>query len=222
MAIRKLRATKAHTLYKKKDGSIVPGGSTISKVGEDQSFLIAWSWKLGMEGKDYKKVVDVAADIGSVAHFLIECWFKKDEPDLTEFSKHAIDGGGLIFEKFKASWSQQGLSYVASELSLVSEEYNYGGTLDIVARDKDKKLVLVDEKSSPRVYGSFYRQLAGYEHLWNENNDEKIERRVIFRHGKDDPDDTEVRWLDDMSKHWNVFQKQLDLYYAFRAINKKQ
>ena len=222
MAIRKLRATKAHQIYKTSEGETVPGGSTISKIGEDQSFLINWAWKLGMDGKDHKKVTDYAADIGTVAHFLIECWFKDDTPDMTEFSKAAIDGGGLIFEKFKLSWAQQGLSYVDSELSLVSNEYKYGGTLDIVARDRDKKLVLVDEKSSPRVYGSFYRQLAGYEHLYNETHDEKIDRRVIFRHGKDDPEDTEIRWLDDLSKHWNVFQKQLQLYYAFRDINKKR
>jgi hypothetical protein len=221
MALRKLSATRAHVIYRLKDGSICPGGSTVSKVGEDQSFLIAWAWKLGLDKQDYKKVTEVAANIGSVAHFLIECWLKGDDPDLQEYSKVAIDGGTQVFEKFKTTWGKEGLEYVASELELVSENYKFGGTLDIVARDKDKELVLVDEKSSPSIYGSFYRQVAGYENLWNENNEEHIKRRVIFRHGKDNPKDTEVRWLDDLEKHWNVFQRQLDLYYAFRAINKK-
>ncbi len=221
MALRKLSATRAHVRYKLKDGSIVPGGSTISRVGEDQSHLIAWAWNLGMEHQDYKKVTDHAANIGSVAHFLIECWLKGDEPNLEEYSKLAIDAGHLIFEKFKTSWTKEGLTYVASELELVSETYRYGGTLDIVARDRDKELVLVDEKSSPSIYGSFYRQLSGYEHLWNENNEEPIKRRVIFRHGKDNPKDTEIRWLDYLDKHFEVFKNQINLYYAFRSINKK-
>ena len=191
------------------------------KIGEDQSFLINWAWKLGLDGKDHKKVTDYAADIGSVAHFLIECWFNQDTPDLCEFSKSAIDAGNLIFEKFKVSWGKNNLTWVASELELVSEEHNYGGTLDIIAKDQDRQLVLVDIKSSPRVYGQFYRQLAGYEHLYNELHDEKIARRVIFRHGKDDPDDTEIRWLDNLDKHWTVFKSQLALYEAFRSINKK-
>ena len=220
--IKRLSVTRSHTIYKTKDGQIVPGGSTISKIGEDQSFLIAWAWKLGQAGEDYKKVTDVAADIGTVAHFLIECWFSDDQPDLSAFSKNAIDQGGKIFEKFKTSWSRHGFKWVASEHSLVSETHKYGGTLDIVARDRDGKLVLLDEKSSGRIYGSFYRQLAGYENLWNENNDEKISRRMIFRHGKDDPDDTEERELGDLEKHFNVFQKQLALYYAFKDINKKK
>jgi hypothetical protein len=221
MALRKLSATRAHVRYKLKDGSICPGGSTISKIGEDQSFLISWAHKLGLDQQDYKKVVDRAADIGSVAHFLIECWLKGDDPDLQEYSKVAIDSGTQVFEKFKTTWNKENLSYVSSELELVSETYRYGGTLDIVARDKDKELVLVDEKSSPQIYGSFYRQLAGYENLWNENNEERIRRRVIFRHGKDNPKDTEVRWLDDLDKHFEVFKRQIDLYYAFRSINKK-
>jgi hypothetical protein len=220
--IRKLSATKAHTLYRKKDGTICPGGSTISKIGEDQSFLISWAWNLGQAGEDYKKVTDVAADIGTVAHFLNECWLTQDEPDLSDFSRTAINGGSMVHEKFKKTWEQEGLSLVHCEHQLVSEQHSYGGTLDIVARDRDGQLVLVDEKSSPRIYGSFYRQLAGYEALWNEHNAEQIARRVIFRHGKVDAEDVEIRWLPDLSKHLNVFYKQLALYYAFREINKKK
>lgn len=219
--VRKLSATKAHTLYKKQDGSIVPGGSTICKVGEDQSHLLSWAWKLGLAGEDYNKARDFAADAGSVAHFLIECGFAQDTPDLSDFSRSAIDVGSRVYEMFLRAWSQSGLSFVASEVQLVSESYSYGGTLDLIARDQDSKLCLLDIKSQPRIYGSVYRQIAGYEYLWNEVKEEKIERRVIFRHGKEDSDDIEVRWLGDMEKHFDVFKAQLALYYAFRAINKK-
>lgn len=216
----KLRATKAHTLYKKQDGSIVPGGSTISKIGEDQSHLISWAWSLGQAGEDYKKVVDLAANAGSVAHFFIECWFRGEQPDVSDFSRTAIDIGGKVFEKFKIEWDKSGLTWLDSEISLVSESLGYGGTLDFVARDRDGLLALGDIKSQPRIYGSVYRQIAGYEYLWNEVKEEPIRRRAVFRFGKEDPNDNEVRWLGDMSRHFEVFKRQLDLYYAFRDIKK--
>ncbi len=117
-------------------------------------------------------------------------------------------------------WAEQGLEFVTNELELVSETYRYGGTLDLIGRNPKGELVLVDVKSSPRLYGHFYRQIAGYENLWNENNDENIQRRVIFRLDKKDPRDDEVRPLPaNMEKHFLVFKKQLDLYYAFKALN---
>jgi hypothetical protein len=221
MEVKKLKAAKAHIIYKTSDNETVPGGSTISKVGEDMNFLVDWAHKLGLEGINHKKVTDYAADVGSVAHFFIECWFSGDQPDVSEFSRSAIDVASMVFEKFKKAWDKNQLTLVSSEVSLVSDSLRYGGTLDIVARDKDGQLVLGDIKSQPRIYGAVYRQLAGYENLWNERNTEKIERRVVFRFGKEDPDDEEVRWLGDMAPHFEVFQKQLALYYAFRAINKK-
>lgn len=219
--VKKLSATKAHTLYRKQDGTIVPGGSTICKVGEDQSHLISWAWNLGQKGEDYRKVTDFAADAGSVAHFLIQCGFEGEQPDLSDYSRSAIDVGSQIYDKFQRAWGDSQLEWVASEVQLVSENFNYGGTLDLIARDKSGALCLIDIKSQPRIYGSVYRQIAGYEYLWNEVKEEKLSKRVVFRHGKEDPDDIEVRWLGDMTKHWEVFQSQLNLYYAFRALNKK-
>ena len=61
----RLEKTRAHQKYPLKDGTDVPGASTIAKIGEDSSGLIHWAWKLGMEGQDYRKVRDKAADIGT-------------------------------------------------------------------------------------------------------------------------------------------------------------
>lgn len=216
----KLSKKKAHQTYKLADGTYVPGGSTIAKVGEDNSFLINWAWKMGIEGKDYKKVTDEAADIGSVAHFMITCHFKNDDADFSDFSQVAIDGGEKIFDKFLNTWAEEEYTYVGNEVELVSEYHKYGGTLDLIARDRKGRLILIDEKSSPRIYPSFYRQVAAYRNLWDENNLEKIHKCVIFRHGKVNPNDTEIRPLPaDTSKHFNVFLKQLALYYAFKELN---
>jgi hypothetical protein len=218
----RLSKKKSHQIYRLKDGTVVPGGSTISKVGEDQGFLINWAWNQGREGLDYKKTTDEAANIGSVAHFLITCYFNGDTPDFSEFSKVEIDKGQMVFDKFLETWNESGMEFVANEVQLVSEKYRYGGTLDLIGRHPTKGLTLVDEKSSPSIYGHFYRQVASYKELWNENNpDDPIERAMIFRHGKKSVEDIEVRQLPrDMSAHFEVFKAQLALYYAFKNVQR--
>lgn len=218
MATIKLHKKKAHQRYKTKKGKVVPGGSTICKIGEPADGLMKWHYRLGAEGLDPEAVMAEASGIGTVAHFMIQCSFTGDVGDYSEFSEVEINSGQLVYEKFLRVWDEQCLTFVSSELQLISEEHEYGGTLDIVARKNDE-LVLVDVKSSPQIRGSMYRQLAGYENLWNENNSEKIEKRVIFRLDKVDPDKTDIRWLGNMEKHLNIFLRQLALYYAFKDLS---
>lgn len=219
LPLTKLSSTKAHQVYKTSESKIVPGASTISKIGEDQGFLINWAWKQGVAGEDYKKTTDKAGNIGTVAHFLITCHFKGLVPDFSEFAPATVDKGRFVFNKFLKEWQDHKFAYVDNELELVSDDFLYGGTLDLLARDTDGKLVLIDIKSSPRVYGNFYRQVAAYENLWNEGNPDKlIDRCLIFRHGKEDPKDTEVRRVYKTDLHFEIFQRQLDLYYAFKKL----
>src|ERR1051326_1325284 len=89
--------TKSHQRYKLSDGTIVPGGSTIAKIGDDTSALMYWAWKCGMDGKDYRKVKCEAADIGSLAHFLVECHLRGQTPDYSEFSKQDLDRAMVAF-----------------------------------------------------------------------------------------------------------------------------
>jgi Holliday junction resolvase-like predicted endonuclease len=214
----KLQKKKAHQRYKTVAGKVVPGGSTICKIGEPADGLFKWHYRLGAEGLDPDAVMSEASGIGTVAHFMIQCSFTGDVGDFSEFSEVEVNAGQLVYEKFVKVWREQGLEFVASELQLISEEHQYGGTLDIVAK-KNGQLVLVDVKSSPQIRGSMYRQLAGYENLWNENNSAKIEQRVIFRLDKVDPEKTDIRWLGNMDKHLDIFLAQLKLYYAFKALN---
>lgn len=215
----KLEKKKSHQVYKTSDGRIVPGASTIAGVDKPISFLMEWAYKQGQLGVDHRKVTDESADAGSVGHFLIEHWLKNNEVDLSDYPQYIIEIGHIVLEKFKQSWRESNLTFVASEISLVSEEFGYGGTLDLIARDAQNRLCLVDEKTSKMLYESHFFQLAGYERLWNENKSEKIQRRAIFRNGrKDNPKDTELRWMGDMNKYWDVFYAQLQLYKAKRKI----
>ena len=61
------KASKAHIRYKLKDGTVVPGATTITGL-LNKPFLITWANRLGLEGIDSTKYRDAAADIGTLAH----------------------------------------------------------------------------------------------------------------------------------------------------------
>ena len=217
----RLEKTRAHQKYPLKDGTDVPGASTIAKIGEDTSGLIHWAWKLGMEGQDYRKVRDKAADIGTVAHFMIECFLHNHEPDLAEFSSADIEKANIAFGNFRKWWDEEGFTVIEPEVQLVSEDYLFGGTIDAPSRDRDGKIVLLDWKTSKAIVGAHKVQLAGYEQLWNENRpDMKIQRRGIVRIGKESPDDFEVAWMFSAEPYWEVFKARLFLHYANLRLKK--
>jgi len=217
----RLEKTRAHQKYPLQDGTEVPGASTIAKIGEDSNGLIHWAWKLGTEGKDYRKVRDQAADIGTVAHFMIECFLHNHEPDLSEFSPADVEKASIAFNNFRRWWDEEGLTVIEPEVQLVSEEWLFGGTIDAPSRDRDGKIVLLDWKTSKMIVGAHKIQLAGYEQLWNENRPKmKVQRRAIVRIGKESPDDFEVAWIFSSEPFWEVFKARLALHYAQLRLKK--
>jgi PD-(D/E)XK nuclease superfamily len=216
----KFEKTSAHITYKLKDGTRVPGASTIAKIGDDPSALLYWAWDLGKQGIDYKKAREQAADIGTLAHFLIQTHLRGQEADLSEFSKADQDKAETAFLKFLEFWDAEKFSPVAIETPLVSEQWRYGGTVDLLARD-DKGLALLDWKTAKAIYRTYCIQLAMYEQLWNENHPkDTIKRRAIIRVGKEDAMDLEVRWLSDLGPYFEAAKAQLTLYRAFQALPK--
>jgi len=234
----KLIRNQPHQKYFLADGTQVPGGSTISKIGDDPAALIAWAHKLGREGKDYRKVVQEACDVGTLAHFLIEAFLNGFVCDLDDYETELIEKALGCYHKFTDWWEDQHLEKVATEIQLVNEAYRYGGTIDLIAKKQNGDSVLIDFKTSKKISESYWRQCAGYYALWNCNQEEyddwlvdgpvgvlkvkiggdrQIQSVAIVRIGKEEEGDFEVVWREDLSKEWFVFQKQVDLYWALQA-----
>jgi hypothetical protein len=220
----KLERNAPHQTYHLSDGTKAPGGSTICKIGDDASALLHWAWKLGTEGKDYRKERDKAADIGTIAHFLIECFLNNQVADLSDYGQEDIDKALLCYNKFVDWWDEQRLRKVYTEIQLVHEEVRYGGTIDMIAERDNGEFVLIDFKTSKKISDSYWRQCAGYAQLFNFNNPQmvskpynEIKSHAIVRIGKEEEGDFEVIWRDDLSKEWFVFQKQVELYWAMQA-----
>jgi hypothetical protein len=221
METRKLIKDAPHQKYITSEGWEVPGGSTICKIGDSPEPLIMWAWKLGMEGKDYRKERDRAADVGTLAHFMCEAYLNGFVCDLSDYKQEDRDRALVCYNKFLDYWEEQELEVVATEIQLVHPTIWYGGTIDLIAKRKNGDHVLLDFKTSKRISDSYWRQVAGYAQLWNEHDsgccDDFIHSHAIVRIGKEDENDFEVVWRDDLSKEWFVFQRQVDLYWALKA-----
>jgi hypothetical protein len=218
MQTRKLVKDAPHQKYITSSGEEVPGGSTICKIGDDPSALIHWAWNLGTEGKDYRKERDKAADIGTIAHFMCEAFLNGFVCDLSDYKQEDIDRALVCYTKFVDWWEAEGLSVVATETQLVHEGMRYGGTIDLVAKDKEDKLCLIDLKTSKRISDGYVRQIAGYTDLWNVNRLERIQRWSIVRIGKEEEGDFQIEWYDEdrITHANNTFRQQVALYWAIK------
>jgi hypothetical protein len=124
-------------------------------------------------------------DIGTITHKMVECDLTGvpfSMPDVNPEIIKKADNGFLAWLEWK---SQVKFELLKSEISLVSEEYQVGGTIDIVALVKDLPSI-IDIKTGD-TYPNHLVQVRGYATLWNENfPDQKIQSYYLLRLGKED------------------------------------
>lgn len=221
----KYQRSNAKKPYRLKDGTPVPGVTTILSC-VNKPALLAWAHKMGMEGKDYRKVSGNAADIGSIAHFMVETFLKNQTPDLSEFPPADVSKAESSFIKFLEFWDKEKLKLEHSEIEIISEGDGYGGKIDIIARDEKGRLCLIDIKTSKAIYQTeYFAQVAAYANLWNHSEaqnqfgaQELITRHLIVRIGKTEAMDLEIQEKTDLTKYWKLFYAALQLYKAQKEI----
>jgi hypothetical protein len=221
MAAVKLERNKPHQTYHLKDGTKVIGASTVASVDKPSAPLMWWAHKLARMGKCWKDELKSSGDIGTISHFMVECHLRGDEWDLSEFTEAEIQLAMPPYEKFIEFWEEKQIEPVAIEAQLVSEAYGYGGTIDLVGKNPEGRVYIFDWKTSKSIYESHLFQVAGYFHLWNENNPElEANRACIVRIGKDPKDKFEQHWISDhkMPLYWDVFQANLSVLKAKKKI----
>jgi hypothetical protein len=153
--------------YRTKSGERVPGVTTISGKLKNADALIAWAWREGRAGRDYKVTRDQAADAGSLAHAAVEAWIRKEE--YTFIGDPAIVKRAQTAVRAFHQWAAQThLQIIEPEISLVSEIYRYGGTMDAILLDNRR--AIADWKSSAALYPDMLVQIAAYGQLWNEHH----------------------------------------------------
>ena len=200
---------KIHTVYKLKNGKKVPGVTTIISILAKPA-LIHWAWDLGTKGVDYRKFRDDKADIGSLAHYLIMCYLKKETPDTSDYSKKQIDQAENCIISFFEWKKMHSFEPILIESPLVSEKYKFGGTPDLLAKINGE-YCLIDFKTGKAIYTEMLYQLSAYQQLLMENG-YKVDNERILRIGRSENEDFEERRIGNLKKEWEIFEHCLKIY----------
>jgi hypothetical protein len=218
-------ARNNHAKYFLKNGIEVPSVTTV--LGElAKPALIHWAWKLGMEGKDYRKEKDTAAGAGSLAHRFILAHFEGkaiETVDTKDFTQDEIGMAENSYIKFLEYCEQRKLEPIFCETPFVSESRRFGGTVDLYWRDKDRdRFEIVDFKTSKDIYDSHFFQVAAYKELLREHNYQVDGVRIIaLTRGEND-----MRFLeesrDDTGFEWEIFLRALDIWWLKKQLSERR
>lgn len=212
-----LNGTKAHTRYYTTDGQLVPGATTVTGL-LNKPQLIVWANRLGLQGIDSTKYRDKAADIGTCAHLMVQCYIANEKPDLSQFSQDTIDQAENALISFFEWEKSHKIEPVLLEKGMVSDNYLFGGTVDCVA-NLDGKLWLIDFKTGSGIYDEMGMQLAAYRKLLIEHG-YVIEGCRILRIGRSEDEGFEDRIFDNrqLEKQWEIFNHLLQVYHLKQEI----
>ncbi len=130
--------------------------------------LYGYFYKRGKEGLPMNAHRDSTAARGSCTHDLVAAHFAPDEhSDLSEWSEAQIDearpnADRVIAEVIKRNWQ-----ILAVELAMESQ--SFAGTVDLVVRNTDGSVMIVDLKTSTNAYGETAIQCGSYSMLWRQH-----------------------------------------------------
>lgn len=205
---------KAHKRYELKDGTYIPGATTITGL-ENKPFLVKWANNLGLQGIDSNKYVDHLANIGTLAHEIIEYELTERTIDFLDYTPNEIKMAKNSVNKFHKWKDQNEFEVIKCEISLVSEIHKFGGTADIYCILNGKK-TLIDLKTGKAIYPEHFCQVSAYEQLLIENG-YPVEDVRILRIGRDESEGFDDLGVPLRDLHWQKFLRLKDIYY----INKK-
>ena len=170
---------------------------------------------------------DKAADLGTVTHARIEAWLNHDElspegipADLFEKSLN-----GLL--RFTEWWNENGFTCLTTELQMVSEEMQVGGTADIVGCHVSAQMtdrIVFDIKTSKRSqywpYPETYAQVATYANMVTETTGYPVSDVWVLRVGKEEGDEMQSVKLTMHQRDAGarLFRSALGVYRALREL----
>lgn len=208
--------------YRNAAGKRVPGVTTIISRFKESGGLVQWAYQCGLDGLDINKVRDDAADAGTCCHEMIDCHLH-GIPRISAYPQVVEEKAEHAFLAY-LEWAEQSkLKLVASEQSLVSEKYQFGGTFDAVL--VAGTLRLLDYKTSSGIYQDYLIQVGGgYSLLWQEHHpDQPLHGMDILRISKPEAPDDPITFE---HRHWSaeifpLAQRQFILFREAYALDKR-
>lgn len=171
-------------VYLNEHGVEVPSTTTIINKYKDMGGLLHYAHSEGRAGRGLNESRDRAGDIGSMLHGMIEAYVRGDQWEMPPepIKTEDLEISRRLFDTFIKWWAVNDTIIVeATETSLVSEEHQYGGTIDLVATILGQPFLL-DWKTSKDYYQEMLLQMAAYRALWRERKAQDIRgaKLVLF------------------------------------------
>ena len=185
-----------------------------------------------LEKGKFRSEAAKAATAGTYAHGLVEQWIHGSIAERSNleritpiaFSSRkrcSLDIAQKTINSFKGfiKWIKQSRFQLSvTEETLTSLVHGFGGTLDCTGWLGDK-LILLDWKTSKRVYVDYLLQIAAYTILWNEHYDEPIEEAHVILFHKETGDFQHFQFQD-LREARQVFLKLVQCHKILKRLEK--
>ena len=205
----------AHTIYKNESGKRLKSVTTIinGNLGWNKGALIGWTRKHCLNGEDSMKLLKEAGRIGTLAHIMIEEFINGGAVNLDGYAANEISQAKTAYYAFYNWIANNNVEFHETELKLVSEQYQFGGTFDAIC-EVNGKLVICDWKtSSSGDYQEYLIQLGAYRQLIKENLDYNIRGAILLRLDKEEKGVYEEHHykIKDLNWGWKMFKLLLKI-----------
>lgn len=154
--------TKVKRDYTRTDGTRPPSVTEVigTHLGWKTQGLIGWAHKLGREGRNLRER-DEAAARGSCVHDLVAASISPDHHgDLSEWRTDQIEEARPTADAVVKAVKDKRWTVLDVETPICRERF--AGTIDMVVRDADGYLIIVDLKTGRGVYDETVIQLGAY------------------------------------------------------------
>ena len=204
----------SHTIYKNKNDKRLKSVTTIinGNLGWNKGALIGWTRKHCLNGEDSMKLLKEAGRIGTLAHIMIEEFINGGAVNLDGYTANEISQAKTAYYSFYEWFKDNDVEFYETELKLVSEQYQFGGTFDAIC-EVNGKLVVCDWKSSNDVHSEYLIQLGAYRQLIQENLDYKIKGAILLKLDKEEKGVYEEHHykIKDLNWGWKMFKLLLKI-----------
>ena len=151
---------------------------------------------------------------GKIVHSYIEKYVKGEKYIKPE-DPVVLD----CFNKFVKWWDKNGFTLIASE-KIVCLPGGFAGTIDLVAKDKEGLVWLIDIKTNNGIFVSHFHQVHGYKYAYEKQTKQKINRMCIVRLPKNGSK-IEVRRVLSKKQHMLAFMGLLSAYKSVRLFEEQ-
>jgi len=207
-----------HHKYMLPDGEVVPSVTQILNTVIAKPGLQRWANQLGLNNKNINDESKATLDIGKLLHAYIQADLEGAVVDEVGYTPEQISLAKKSFAQYLCWKDGKQIKTIKTEYMMVSEKYEYGGTIDALL-EIDGELTLLDWKTSTHISLDYKLQIVAYLYLLQEQN--IMPSRVgVLRLPKTDGEFEyyEANANAHMQKYGEAWLKALDWYKALSTL----